>query len=625
MSSPAFDTAHRNVLRFGTFELDVAAGELRKSGLRVKVQPQPFRILCLLLQNPGELVTREELSAKLWPAETYVEFDRSLNRAIVKLRDVLGDTADSPRFIETIPKRGYRFVAPVSGDSITPPGPAQSLSVQPQVTRKMPIVAFLAAILALVVAIVAYAAVKRSRKVPVPAIRSIVVLPLENLSKEADQEYFADGITDELITDLAKIHSLRVVSRTTAMHYKGTRQSLPEIAKELGVDAVVEGTVSRSGDTIRIRAQLVRSATDEHVWANSYERALTDAVSLQTQVAHDIADEIEVKLTPREKQALGTLRTLEPKAYEEYLKARYLFNLRTVAADRESIESYRKAIALDPNFAAAYAGLADALALRTYLGEASAPEIMPEARSAIEKALALNSDSVDAHVSAGWMKLGFEWDWDGAGQEIKRALELDPNSSAAHQLLGQYLLATGHIDDAILEHRKALELDPLSPYVNRDLGRALYYARRYDDALKQLQRTLDLEPKFAGVVLPWISWCYEKKDMQREAVQAFLDLQRADGYNESEIRNLQQTYTREGWKQFWVRDLKTRREPPLGATDYFAVLAHARLGDKQNALSMLRREVELHTIWVSWMNIDPELDSIREDPSFQKLLRTTGR
>jgi TolB-like protein/DNA-binding winged helix-turn-helix (wHTH) protein len=619
MPNAAPGTASRSPLRFGVFELDTQAQELRKSGMRIKLQPQPLRILSILLEKSGEVVFRDELREKLWPSETYVEFDRSLSRAVVKLREALGDSAESPRFIETLPKRGYRFIAPVNRS------PVPQLTAPTTLKRKPRFQLLAVAAIIFSAILVGHLAMRRIRgNASSTAIRSLVVLPFENLSADPGEEYFADGMTDELTTDLAKIRSLRIVSRTTAMHYKGTSKELPQIARELGVDAVVEGSISRSEDKIRIRAQLVRGATDRHVWANSYERNLTDAVALQAEVARDIAAEIEINLSPQEKTALAaTRKTVNPAAYEAYLKGKYFYEKRTAASDQKSIEHFRQAIDMDPNFAAAYAGLAGALVLRSYLGDASPPEVMPESKELVGRALTLDDSLIDAHITSGWIKLTYDWDWSGAEQEIKRALELDPNSAAAHQLYGNYLLAMGHINEAIVEQQRARELDPLSLFVNRDLGRALYYGRRYDDALRQLKQTLELDSEFGGVVYEWISWCYEKKGMPDQAIDAFLRLDESG--DRTHFRAREQLYKQRGWGTFWRGELQYGRNRVPGASDYFAVLDYARLGDKKNALALLRREIDLHTVWVTWINVDPELDSLRGDPRFNRLLRLTGR
>jgi TolB-like protein/DNA-binding winged helix-turn-helix (wHTH) protein/Tfp pilus assembly protein PilF len=608
--------------RFSLFEVDPEAQELRKSGLRLKLQPQPFQILLLLLGRAGEIVSREELRASLWPAETYVEFDRSLNRAVVKLREALGDSAESPRYIETVPKRGYRFIAPVSRSvpQAVRPAPAEGFR------KRLPLRLLGVGLAGIGVLFAVYLLVRRiERRAPTAAIRSLVVLPLQDLSREVGQEYFADGVTDELTTDLAQIQSLRVISRTTAMHYKGTKLPLPQIARELGVDAAVEGSVSRSENKIRIRAQLVRGATDEHVWASSYERDLGDAIVLQAELARDIADQIHIRLGSREESAFSARKPVNPQAYEAYLKGRHFFDKRLLKSNAEAEAYFRQAIATDPNFAPAHAGLADALVSRSYYGAASPADVMPQAKSMIARALALDPNLPDAHVSLGWIKLTYDWDWLGVEEEIKRALERNPNSATARQLYGNYFLALGRIDDATAELQRARELDPLSLFINRDLGRAFYYARRFDDALKQFQQTLDLDSSIGGATYEWVGWCFEKKGLRNQAVDAFLQGKLTDGATQASILEAGRLYKREGWEAFWRRELNWDRNPVRDATNYMSVLNYARIGDKERALKLLKYEVDLHTAWVTWMNIDPELEGLRSDSRFRQMLRATGR
>jgi TolB-like protein/DNA-binding winged helix-turn-helix (wHTH) protein/Tfp pilus assembly protein PilF len=608
--------------RFSLFEVDPEAQELRKSGLRVKLQPQPFQILLLLLGRAGEIVSREELRGTLWPAETYVEFDRSLNRAVVKLREALSDSAESPRYIETVPKRGYRFIAPVSRSVPQPVRLAPAEHLRKRLALRL--LGFGLAAIGVLSAV--YLLVRRTeRRTPTAAIRSLVVLPLQDLSSEVGQEYFADGVTDELTTDLAQIQSLRVISRTTAMHYKGTKEPLPQIARELRVDAAVEGSVSRSENKIRIRAQLVRGATDEHVWANSYERDLGDVVVLQAELARDIADQIHVRLGSREKSAFSARKPVNPQAYEAYLKGRHFFDKRLPKSNSEAEAYFRQAITMDPTFAPAHAGLADALVSRSYYGAASPADVMPQAKSMIAQALALDPNLSDAHVSLGWIKLTYDWDWSGVDGEIKHALEGNPNSAPAHQLYGNYLLALGHIDAATAELQRARELDPLSLFINRDLGRAFYYARRFDDALNQFQQTQDLDSSINGATYLWVGWCFEKKGLRDQAVDAFLQGRLTAGAKQASILEAERIYKREGWQAFWRRELNRDRNSVPGATDYLSVLNYARTSDKESALKLLRHEVDLHTVWVTWMNIDPELEGLRSDSRFQQLLRATGR
>ncbi|MGH9345181.1 MAG: tetratricopeptide repeat protein [Terriglobia bacterium] len=447
---------------------------------------------------------------------------------------------------------------------------------------------------------------------------------MRNLSADAGQEYFADGITDELTTDLARIRNLRVLSHTTAMHYKGTTETLPQIAHRLRVDAVIEGSVSRSQSRIRVRVQLVRGATDEHIWANSYERDLGDTTVLEAEIARDIADQIQIRLSPQERIELSSRASVNPDAYEAYLKGRYFFDQRSLQSNRKSIDEFRLALSLDPGFAAAQAGLADALVSESYLGEALPADIMPEAKRLIASATATDPNLPDVHVSSGWIKLTYDWDWPGAEREIKRALELNPNSARAHQLYGNYYLARGRTSEGISELQRAHELDPLSLFINRDLGRAYYYARRYEAALDQLRQTIELDPTMGGVN-EWISWCYEKRGARDKAIQAYLNAERADGANQTEVDAQEQFYKHAGWNAFWRQELKKAWYTKRGPDGYVRALALVRLGEKEAALKTLRQQIELHSVWVTWMDVDPELDALRSDARFQALVQTAER
>src|SRR5580692_11722592 len=372
---------HMSVLQFGTYEVSLQSGEVRKAGLRIRVQQQPMKLLEILLEHPGEVVTREELRSRVWPDESFGDFDQALNIAIGKLRSALGDSAESPRFIETLPKRGYRFIADVSvvdtnarprrqehvaGDlPATDQGQnieGMGLAVAPQPRRLL--ARWIIVVMALVLSLAILSIWLFRSRAPVPTgIRSIAVLPLENLSGDASQNYFADGMTDELITDLAQISALRVISRTSVMAYKGARKPLQQIARELNVDAVVEGTVLRSGEQVRITAQLIEASTDKHLWSQSYEGELRDTLALQNRVASAIADQIRINLTPREQAALKRAKAVNPEAYQSYLKGRYFWNKRTADGLKAALAYFNQAIEEDPEYAQAYSGLADTYAL----------------------------------------------------------------------------------------------------------------------------------------------------------------------------------------------------------------------------------------------------------------------
>jgi len=417
----------RGRFRFGVFELDLGAGELRKNGLRVRLQEQPFLVLATLLERPGEVVSREELQKKLWPADTFVDFDHGLNKAINKVRDVLGDSAESPRFVETIARRGYRFLAEVKAVDTTPVrGP--ELPAQPQlgvtaldrpdhaskfakpnylrssVTWKISVFVLLVSIAFLGTWMI------RSRNHGPSVIHSLAVLPLESLSSDASQDYFADGMTDELISDLGQISALRVISRTSVMTYKHVRKPLPQIARELNVDAVVEGTVLRSGDRVRITAQLIEASTDKHLWSQSYEGELRDTLALQNEVARAIADQIRINLNPQEQAALKKVAVVDPEAYEPYLKGRYFWNKRTADGLSKAIEYFNEAIERKPDYAQAYAGLADSYALAGdwKYGLLAPREAYPKAKAAATKAIALDDTLGEAHISLAFCLDNFD-------------------------------------------------------------------------------------------------------------------------------------------------------------------------------------------------------------------------
>jgi TolB-like protein/DNA-binding winged helix-turn-helix (wHTH) protein len=431
----------RPPLRFGVFELDLHAGELRKHGLRVRLQEQPFQILAMLLEHPGEVVTREELQKKLWPEDTFVDFDHGLNKGVNKIREALGDSAESPRFVETVARRGYRFLAEVKPDEVAPvrsPELATQLhpeagsgdradisakSVKPQ--HLLPSLAWKVSAFVLLLLTASLVAWKlHSWNRPPTAIRSLAVLPLESLSNDASQDYFADGMTDELISDLGQISALRVISRTSVMTYKHARKPLPQIARELNVDAVVEGTVLRSGDRVRITAQLIEASTDKHLWSQSYEGELRDTLALQSKVAGAIADQIRINVNPQEQAALKTIRVVNPQAYESYLRGRYFWNKRTGEGLKVALAYFNQAIDEDPNYAQAYSGLADTYAV---LGDwqyavMSAKEALPKAKAAAIEGLELDSTLSEAHTSLGYSLRAFDWDFDSAGKEFRRAL-----------------------------------------------------------------------------------------------------------------------------------------------------------------------------------------------------------
>jgi TolB-like protein/DNA-binding winged helix-turn-helix (wHTH) protein/Tfp pilus assembly protein PilF len=499
-------------LGFGVFEVDLRAGQLTKRGLRLRLQEQPFQVLAMLLEKPGELVTREELRSRLWPS-TVVDFDHGLNKAISKIREALGDSVESPRFVETVARRGYRFLADVAvidtadgqreaaPDDLARPNPAFVDLTHAGALPKRSLGPYAWRLLGFIFALVLTASLSwifYFRNQSSPKILSLAVLPLENVSGDASQDYFADGMTDELITHLAQISALRVVSRTSVMTYKGVRKPLAQIGGELNVDAVVEGSVLRSGERVRITAQLIRVPADKHVWAQSYEGDIRDTLALQNKVARAIVEQIRVTLNRHEQAALEHAKAVNPEAFQAYLAGRYFWNKRTGDGLKKAIDYFNQAIEKDPNYAQAYAGLADAYALSGdwEYGILSPEDAFPKAKAAATKALALDDNLAEAHTSLAFVLDLYDWDWESAEQEYKRAIALNPGYATAHHWYAWHLIVMGRNSEALAESRKAESLDPLSPIISADLADALCVAHLYDESVQQSRKTLEMHPYF---------------------------------------------------------------------------------------------------------------------------------
>jgi TolB-like protein/DNA-binding winged helix-turn-helix (wHTH) protein/Tfp pilus assembly protein PilF len=635
-----------SVVRFGTYEVCLQSGEVRKAGLRIRVQRQPLKLLEILLEHPGEVVTREELRSRVWPNESFGDFDQALNIAIGKLRSALGDSTENPRFIETLPKRGYRFIAdvsildtgarpkrpassaadlPGSQEKKTEPGPklqGAGLAVSPQprlwLTRRVTVA--LALVLSL---LIFFAWLFRSGGRAPAGIRSLAVLPLESLSGDASQNYFADGMTDELITDLAQISALRVISRTSVMAYKGARKPLPQIARELNVDAMVEGTVLRSGDQVRITAQLIEASTDKHLWSQSYEGELRDTLALQNRVAGAIADQIRISLTPQEQTALKNAKVVNPEAYESYLKGRYFWNKRTADGFKVALAYFNQAIEQDPKYAQAYSGLADTYVLLGdwEYGVMAPKEAYPKAKAAATKALELDNTLSDAHTSLASLGM-FDWDWQSAGKEFQRAIELNPGYATAHQWYAWHLNLLGRQREAIAEIRKAESLDPLSLIISADTADLLFVARRYDESIQQSRKTLEMDPNFAIAHFE-LSQAYLQKRMYSEAIA---ELQRAielSGGSTTFTSNLAYAYAVSERRNEAVKILNDLTSRSNGSSDAAEIaLIHAGLGEKDQAMAWLEKAFSER--FIPSILLRPGFDPLRSDPRFQNLVHRIG-
>src|ERR1700735_2181563 len=639
---------HMSVLQFGTYEVSLQSGEVRRAGLRIRVQQQPMKLLEILLEHPGEVVTREELRSRVWPNESFGDFDQALNIAIGKLRSALEDSAENPRFIETLPKRGYRFIADVSvldagarakrpessaGDL---PG-SQENKTEPghklrgaglAVASKSRLWLTRGGIVGLAVLVslsIRPVSLFRSRGRAPAGIRSLAVLPLENLSGDDSQNYFADGMTDELITDLAQISALRVISRTSVMVYKGVRKPLPQIAHELNGDAVVEGTVLRSGDQVRITAQLIEASTDRHLWSQSYKGELRDTLALQNRVAAAIADQIRINLTPREQAALKNVKVVNPEAYESYLKGRYFWNKRTAEGLKVALAYFNQAIEQDPKYAQAYSGLADTYAL---LGDwqyaAMTPkEAFPKAKAAAIKALELDSQLGEAHNSLAFVLDGFDWDLQSGGKEFRRAIELAPGYATAHHWYAWHLSLLGRYDLAIAEMRKAQNLDPLSLIINADLAELLVVAHSYDESILQSRKTIEMDPSFA-VAHNQLAQAYLQKHMNDEAVAELTTAIKLSGESPAFIANLARAYVASGKRGAALKvlnDLTKRSNPGYSNAAEIAVV-YASLGDTDQAMNWLEKGYEER--FNTGVPLRPGFAPLRSDPRFQDLLRRIG-
>ena len=456
-----------------------------------------------------------------------------------------------------------------------------------------------------------------------PPIHSIAVLPLENLSHDPEQEYFADGMTEALITDLGKISALRVISRTSVMHYKGTAKTLPEIARELNVDAVVEGAVMRSGDRVRITAQLIQAATDKHLWAETYERDLRDVLALQGEVARDITTEIQIRLTPQQQARLASARPINPEAHELYLKGRYEWNKRTEEGLKKGIQYFEGAIAKDPNYAVAYAGLADSYGILADNGFSPPEECYPKARAAALRALEIDDSLAEAHTSLAQILQSYDWDWSGGAREIQRAIELNPGYANAHHLYALFLSGVGRHAEAIVEIRKARELDPLSIRINANVGLVLYLAREYDQALEGLRKALELDPNDIDSHI-YLALVYSQKGMHDEAIAASRKAQDLSaGKDQTSNLALAYVYAVAGRRGEALKILAELKNPSRGSYLPPETVAevYAGLGDKQEALTWLEKAYAEHATYLDVLKVNPAFDPLRSDPRFQDLLR----
>ena len=619
-------TQPRPIYRFGDFEFDPRSGELRKQGHKVKLREQPSQILTLLLGRPGDLVTREEARQALWPGDTFVDFDVGLNTAIKRLRDALDDSAEAPRFVETLPRRGYRFIAPVESPTLPPPPPTAP-EARPRSGRGFRFARMgpsLTALAAVLVALVLSGAGDRSPRDRSDAvqIKSIAVLPFENLTGGREQDYFVDGMTDAVIANLAQVRAqvraLRVISRTSVTQYKHTNKLLPRIAHDLNVDAVVEGTVARSGERVRVTAQLIHAPTDRHLWARTYDRELRDVLALQAELAASIAQAVEVSVRPEERRRLVARGPVDVAAYDAYLKGRFFWNRRSPEDLSKAVEYFQQAIERDPSYAPAYSGLSDAY--RMFGLQVQPPrECMPKAEAAARKALALDDTLAEAHASLAGVLYRYQWDWEGAEREFRRSLELDPNDAEGHRAYAVYLMTMRRHEEAVAEARRARELNPLSNIINVELGAALVRAGRYDEGIEQVQRVLEIDPNFARAYVT-LAAAYEGQGERPNAVAALEKAASLSGRTGSAwLGYFYGVSGRQREAGAILAALEERSRKQYVSPQHLAIV-HLGLGHKDEAFALLEKTYEERAFEVLGFS-GLLFKQLSDEPRFQDLLR----
>jgi len=619
------------VVRFATFEVDLRAGELRKGGIKLKLGGQPFQVLAILLERPGELVTREELQKRLWP-DSFVDVDHNLNTAINKIRDVLGDSAENPRFVETLARRGYRFIRAVNGTE------------QPRVVEVKPSRGLRSLIFPVAFGLLAVFGITavllsvnlhgwRDRLFAGPArpqIRALAVLPLANLSGDAEQEYFADGMTEALITELGKISVPRVISRQSIMQYKGSKKPLSEIARELNVDAVLEGTVERSGDRVRVIVRMDQVSPEGQLWSNQYNRDIRDLLRLQDEIARAVTDEVQIKLKPQERTRLASSRPVDPGAQDDYFRALHFRNNFKLAAESvayneqdlpTAITYFRQATEKDANYGPAYVGMAQAYIDlgHTHGGYHDPKETLPPAKAAATRAVEVDPMLGEAHfVLAQTLEL-YDWNWYEAERQYKLALELSPNYAPAHMGYGRFVQAIfGRNDEAMKQTAYAAELNPRDPQIRLTMGFVTYAARQYDSAIVQFKELNAASPGLGDFGL---GWSYREKKMYPEAIAA-LEKALAHSRHPSVLASVAAVYGlagRKGEALKLIDELKEKSRQHYIPASHFAV-AYSGLGEDET-MTWLERAYEEHDQSMVNINAYPGWDALRSEPRFRALVR----
>jgi|HubBroStandDraft_1064217.scaffolds.fasta_scaffold03062_3 TolB-like protein/DNA-binding winged helix-turn-helix (wHTH) protein/Flp pilus assembly protein TadD len=627
-------------LRFGDdFELDFAVGQLRRSGRVLKLERIPMEVLLLLVQRRGELVTRKQMVERIWGKDVYLDTDNGINGAIRKIRQVLKDDPEQPRFIQTITGKGYRFLAPVihrdaglEPAAAAPQSTAQEDMVANFARHRRPVflmTSMLGTMILLIAAVGSYFGWSDSQARP---LRSggrtmLAVLPFENLTGDAGQEYFSDGMTEEMITQMGSLDPdhVGVIARTSVMHYKRSQEQLEQIAHELGVQYVLEGSIRRDADKVRITAQLIQMRDQTHLWARQYDREPKDLLVLESEIAREISDEIRVALGNHKPIAPIVQPTLSPQAYEAYnlyLMGQYFWNKRTVEGFREAIGHFQQATVKDPSYARPYAGLADSYALMGSYSGAPAAQFASRARAAALRALQLDDSLPEAHAALALIVQNNDYDWQTAEKEFKRAIELNPNYATAHHWYAEHLTWRGRFDDALRESERARQLDPLSLIIAADNGATLYYSRQYERAIAQFATVRELDPDFSRARM--ILFVYVQKGMFAEALAE--TQKKFPGATPWWWSTRAYIYGRAG--QHREAELALRKLLDLNQRQpmdpMVIALAYVGMGNNDHAIAWLEKAYAQHSNGVIALKVDPAYDPLRGDPRFQDLLRRVG-
>ena len=648
-------------LRFGAYSLDLRAGELRKGGSKIRLQEKPLRVLALLTERQGDLVTREELKRRLWPEDTFVDFETGLNTAVSKLRDALSDSADKPRYIETIPRRGYRFIVPIerigepdnvrvqhsaasdaaaraveipprrdpsAGAAALGSGSGEAVEESPGISSRRKGFLFGLALIAAAAIVSVGLHYLRPRPAPRPVRAMLAVLPFDNLTGDPGQDYVSDGFTEEMITQLGELNhqQMGVIARTSSMQYKNSSKSIRQIAQELGVDYVLEGSVRKAGDGLRITAQLIRADDQTHLWAHEYDRRIGDLAKLQGEVAEDIAREIQIQLTPQEQTALAGQKPVLPDAYRSYLRGRYNLNKRSIEGMTTAVGAFNEAIVEDPNYAPAYSGLADTYNLLIYYGYFPGSQGIPKARMAAKKAVELDDDLAEGHASLGYVDFMWDMDWRGAERQFQRAIELDDSYAPAHHWYALLLAALGRRDASLAQIHEAQRLDPLSLIVTTAAAYVSYFARDYDSAAALCESALQRDPNFV-VAHTVLGLTREQQGRPAEAVDEFQKTLALSGSRPTvSLDYLGHAYAAAGKRpqaEAVLAELDARVKPG-GASPIYRAATLLALGRKNQAMDAIEEGFTRGGGGLEWLYVDPRLEPLRSDPRFQRLLRVEG-